>query len=134
MNKVILIGNLTKNPEIKHTNTGKKVANFTLAISEGKDKPATFINCIAWEKTADVLERYAFQGNKLAVEGKIQNRSWEKPDGTKGYATDIVVFTIELLTSKNAAKTQTGEPTTVVQELPDVSTIDLTDIGVTMPF
>ena len=134
MNKVILIGNLTKNPEIRNTNTGKKVANFTLAISEGKDKPATFVNCIAWEKTADVLQRFAFQGNKLAVEGKIQNRSWDKPDGTKGYATDIVVFTIELLTSKQGAKTQASEPTTVVQELPDVSTIDLTDIGVTMPF
>ncbi len=133
MNKVILIGNLTKDPEIRSTQTGKTVANFTLAINEGKDK-TSYINCIAWEKTAEVIERYTLRGNKVAVEGKIQNRSWDKPDGTKGYATDIVVFTIELLTSKQGAKTQASEPTSVVQELPDISTIDLTDISITMPF
>lgn len=126
MNKVILIGNLTKDPEVKTTATGKTVANFTLAVSEGKDKPATFINCIAWEKTAEVIERYVKIGNKLAVEGKIQNRSWDKPDGTKGYATDIVVFTIEMLTSKQAVKETSIDDT---ENLPNIE-----NISVKMPF
>lgn len=96
MNQIILIGRLTKDAESKTTNTGKKVANFTLAVSKGKDQ-AQFFNCIAWEKTAEIVLQYTNKGSQIAIMGELQNRSWDKPDGSKGYATDIVVREVELL-------------------------------------
>jgi single-strand DNA-binding protein len=104
MNKVILIGNLTKDPEIKVTSTGKKVASFSLAINDGKDASGqdltSYFNCSAWEKVADVIEKYVKKGHKIMASGKLKNRSWDKPDGTKAYATDILVSEVEMLTSK----------------------------------
>lgn len=96
MNQIILIGRLVKDAESKSTNTGKKIANFTLAVSKGKDQ-AQFFNCIAWEKTADIIIQYTNKDSQIAITGELQNRSWDKPDGTKGYATDIVVREVELL-------------------------------------
>ncbi len=104
MNKVFLIGRLTKDPEIRVTQTGKKVASFSIAISEGKDsngqEMVTFMNCSAWERLAEILEMYVKKGVKVCVIGSIKNRSWDKPDGTKGYATDINVRELEILTTK----------------------------------
>jgi single-strand DNA-binding protein len=104
MNKVFLIGRLTKDPEIRVTQTGKKVASFSIAISEGKDsngqEMVTFMNCSAWERLAEIIEMYVKKGVKVCVLGSIKNRSWDKPDGTKGYATDINVRELEILTTK----------------------------------
>ena len=101
MNQIILIGRLTKDAESKTTNTGKKVANFTLAISDGKDttgqNQTQFFSCIAWEKTADIVLQYTNKGSQIAITGSLKNKSWDKPDGSKGYATDIVVREVELL-------------------------------------
>lgn len=126
MNKIILIGRLTKDAETRQTQSGKTVTNFTLAVSDGKDK-AQFFNCQAWEKTGELISQYTQKGSQIAIEGKLSNRSWDKPDGTKGYATDIVVFQVELLGSKrntNATDNSSDEP-------PEV---DLSDIGNSMPF
>ncbi len=105
MNKVILIGNLTKDPEIRSTSSGKKVASFSIAVNEGKDSNGQelvqYFNMSAWEKLADILEQYVKKGTKVAVVGRLQNRSWDKPDGTKGYATDVVVRELEILSSKS---------------------------------
>jgi single-strand DNA-binding protein len=104
MNKVFLIGRLTKDPEIRVTTTGKKVCNFTLAINDGKDSSGqeltTFMNCIAWERLAEILEMYVKKGVKVCVIGSIRNRSWDKPDGSKGYATEVNVREMEILTTK----------------------------------
>jgi len=109
MNKIFLIGRLTKDPEIRLTSTGKKVASFALAVNEGKDSNGQdlvqYFNMSAWEKLADILEQYVKKGSKVAVIGRLQNRSWDKPDGTKGYATDVSVKELELLSSK----TETGD-------------------------
>lgn len=99
MNKVILLGRLTKDSETRQTTTGQTVVNFTLAVQDGKDQ-AQFINCQAWNKTGEIISQYTAKGSQIAIEGKIQNRSWDKKDGTKGYATDIIVFQVELLGSK----------------------------------
>jgi single-strand DNA-binding protein len=108
MNKVFLIGNLTKDPEIKMTQTGKKIAKFALAIGDGKDANGNdlvqYFNMTAWDKQADLIENYVKKGHKLCVVGSLQNRSWDKGDGTKAYATDITVREIELLTSKSEAQ------------------------------
>ncbi len=108
MNKVFLIGRLTKDPEIRVTSTGKKVASFSLAVNEGKDangqELVQFFNLSAWEKLAELIESYVKKGGRLAVVGRLQNRSWDKPDGSKGYATDVVVREMEILTSKSEAQ------------------------------
>jgi single-strand DNA-binding protein len=104
MNKVFLIGRLTKDPEIRVTTTGKKVCNFSIAINDGKDSSGqeltTFMNCIAWERLAEILEMYVKKGVKVCVIGSIRNRSWDKPDGSKGYATEVNVREMEILTTK----------------------------------
>ena len=147
MNKVMLIGNLTKDPEIKTTATGKKVASFALAINDGKDQNGAdvvqYFNLNAWDKTADVIEKYVKKGHKIMASGRLKNRSWDKPDGTKGYATDITVSDIELLTSRADAdriNTQTSStPSTSSKSSNDdnsgsVPEIDIDSINVQMPF
>jgi len=104
MNKIFLIGRLVKNPDIKIVSNGKKVASFSVAVSDGKDQSSKelvqFFNCTAWAKTAEIIESYVQKGHKVAITGKLQNRTWDKPDGTKGYATDIVISELEMLTGK----------------------------------
>ncbi len=157
MNKVFLIGRLTKDPEIRVTTTGKKVASFSIAVNEGKDadgqEVTQFFNCTAWEKLGEVLENYTPKGTKVAIIGSLKNRSWDKPDGTKGYATEILVRELEILSSKSETdnlknlKSQKSEGETnqksvqgveeseigVVRgdELPE---IDVDQLNVQMPF
>lgn len=90
MNNVSLSGNLTKKPELRSTQTGKKVANFTIAINEGKDK-TEFVNCIAWEKTAELIEQYFHKGDRMACVGKLQTRKWQDQQGQDRYSTEVVV-------------------------------------------
>lgn len=106
MNKVILIGRLTAEPEIRHTNSGKTVASYRLAVdrnvkSEGQPE-ADFINCTAWGKTGEFAEKYLRKGMKIAIEGRIQTGSYEK-DSVKHYTTDIIVDRHEFCESKRSA-------------------------------
>ena len=95
MNKAILLGRLTKDPEIKYTQSGKAVASFTLAVDRRKgangEKQADFISCVAWEKTAETIGNYCGRGQQIAVDGRIQSRSYEAKDGSKRYVTEVVV-------------------------------------------
>lgn len=108
MNKVIVIGRLTKDPEIRTTSTGKKVANFSIAVNEGKDQNGNdkvqYFNLSAWERLADILESYVKKGTRVGCVGSLQNRSWDKPDGTKGYATDISCRELEILSSRSESE------------------------------
>lgn len=98
MNKVYLIGRTTKDIELRSTKSGKQVASFTLAIPK-KGKDADFINCTAWDMTAQLLEKYVAKGDKVAVIGRLVSRSYEK-DGEKRTVTEVVVDEIEFLTAK----------------------------------
>lgn len=101
MNKVILSGRLTKHPEIRYTTTGKAVASFTLAVNrKGKDQPADFIPCIVWDKLAEVCDKYLDKGSKILIEGRIQVRSYQAQDGSKRYATEVIVNEWEFAESK----------------------------------
>jgi single-strand DNA-binding protein len=109
MNKVFLIGNLTKDPEVKtammqSTGTPLKIANLSLAVNDKKAKDGTvkvqYFNLTAFDKTAEIIEKYVKKGHKICITGTINNRSWDKPDGTKGYATDIQIQELEMLTTK----------------------------------
>lgn len=98
MNRAILMGNFTDEPRIRQTQSGKKIADFTLAVGRGKDG-TDFINCIAWEQKADFVEKYCHKGMKFLIEGRIQTGSYEK-DGRKVKTFDIVVDSIEFCERK----------------------------------
>lgn len=92
MNYVCLMGRITKDLEPKATQSGKHYVTFTLAVNRQTREPQTdFISCVAWEKTADMLCKWFGKGRLVLVEGNIQVRSWDAQDGTKRYATDVIV-------------------------------------------
>ena len=104
MNKAILLGRLTKTPEIKYTQSGKAVASFTLAVDRRKsangDSQADFISCVAWDKVAETIGNYCSKGQQIVVEGRIQSRSYEAKDGSKRYVTEVVVQSMEFCGKK----------------------------------
>lgn len=107
MNKAILIGRLTADPEIRATQSGKNVASYRLAVdrafkSDGQPD-ADFINCIAFGKGAEFAEKYLHKGMKIALEGRIQTRSYDDRDGKKVYVTEVIVEHHEFCESKKAA-------------------------------
>jgi single-strand DNA-binding protein len=108
MNKVILIGNLTKDPEITTTTSGISVTRFTIAITrrfknaEGEYE-SDFINCVAWRNTAEFLHKYFRKGQKLAVVGNIQTRSYDAQDGTKRYVTEVVADEVEFVEKRSSS-------------------------------
>lgn len=102
MNKVILIGNITKDIELRQSNSGKFVVEFSVAINNGKDQqgnelPADFINCTAWNKTAEILDKYTNKGSKISVEGAIKTQTWVDQQGNNRYKTYVLVDRVELL-------------------------------------
>lgn len=105
MNKVFLIGNLTRDPELSETNSGISVCRFGLAVnrqysSSDGERETDFFNITAWRGTAENIARYCKKGNKVAVFGNIQMRSYEDRDGNKRTAVDIVAQDVEFLTQK----------------------------------
>lgn len=106
-NKVQLIGNLGMNPEIKTLESGKKLAKFSIATNESyrnikgeKIEDTQWHNLVAWGKTADIIEKYLQKGNEVAIEGKLNNRSYDDQDGNKRYITEIVVSELLMLGGK----------------------------------
>lgn len=101
MNHVTLIGRLTKDPEVRYTQQGTPVGTFTLAVdrrvAEDKPKEADFIPCVVWNKTAEVVGNWCKKGKQIAVEGRIQVRSYDAKDGSKRYVTEVIVSELELL-------------------------------------
>ena len=109
MNKVFLIGNLTRDPELSETNSGVSVCRFGIAVNRGysaqdAERQVDFFNVTAWRGTADKVARFCKKGNKVAVSGSIQLRNYEDNQGQKRTAVDIIASEVEFLTSKNAAQ------------------------------
>lgn len=107
INRVILIGRLTKKINLKYTDGGTAVGNFILAVDrrfKNKDtgnREADFVNCVIWQKTAETLEKYTDKGSKIGVEGRIQTRNYENKEGQRVYVTEVVVDNFTFLDSKN---------------------------------
>lgn len=116
MNKVILIGNLTKDPEFQTTTSGISVCRFTVAVqrkfanAEG-EKEADFINVVTWRGLADNCHKYLAKGRKCAVVGQLQTRSYDAQDGSKRYVTEVIAEEVEFLSSKPQCESQ-EEPQT----------------------
>lgn len=110
MNKVVLTGRFTKDPEIKYSGE-TSIAKFTLAVNrKGKDKGADFISCVAFGKTSEFIEKYFSKGMKADVSGRIQTGSYDHKDGYKVYTTDVVVEDIEFGESKNSQGNVESKP------------------------
>nr|DAT15409.1 MAG TPA: Single strand binding protein [Caudoviricetes sp.] len=107
MNKVILIGRLTADPDIRRTQSGKCVASYRLAVdrpfkSDGQPE-ADFISCVAWGKSGEFCQRYLHKGMKIALEGRIQTRTYDDKDGKKVYVTEVIVEHHEFCEGKRSA-------------------------------
>lgn len=106
LNNVVLIGRLTATPELKQTNSGTEITNFTLAIDRGYTKPGEekqtdFINCTAWRGTAKFITTYFTKGQMIAVTGSIQTRNYEDKNGNKRVATEVICKEATFCGSKN---------------------------------
>ena len=114
MNHWVGIGRLTRDPEVRYTQSGKACAKFTLAIDRRRsadgNQQADFISCVAWEKTAEVISQYTGKGRKIAVEGRIQTRSYDVNDGSKRYVTEVVVNSMEFCDSKGGGTNSAAPP------------------------
>ena len=110
MNKAILIGRLTKDPELRSTPAGRNVCQFSIAVNRtftnaNGEREADFINCVVWDKQAENLVKYQKKGNQIAVEGRIQTRNYDDKDGKKVYVTEILASNISFLDSKGTGAT-----------------------------
>jgi len=129
MNKVILVGNLTRDPELTETPTGVAVCRFSIAVSrdyansEG-NRETDFFNITVWRGRAEVCGKYLKKGNKVAIVGSIQTRSYEDKDGIKRNVTDIVASEVEFLTPKGTAADSDEEVVSTRRERPQLEAID----------
>lgn len=128
MNKAILIGRLTRDPELRTTPTGRNVCQFSIAVnrtytSASGEREADFINCVVWDKQAENLARYQKKGNQIAVDGRIQTRNYDDKDGKRVYVTEILATNISFLDAKGAGTTVNnnlyGMPEPPMQEEPE---------------
>lgn len=113
LNKASLLGHVGKEPEVRYTNTGKAVATFSMATSEKyKDgsgelqEKTTWHNIVAWEKLAEICQKYVSKGKQLYIEGRIENRSYDDKDGQKKYISEIIARDIILLGDKTGGTQQ----------------------------
>lgn len=130
MNKVILMGRLTKDPEVRYTNGGKTIGSFSIAVdrrfkSEGQPE-ADFFTCVTFGKQAEFVEKYLKKGTKILLSGQIQNNNYEK-DGVKHYNTQIVVDEIEFAESKRSQSEEPSSKDDSFMAIPD-------DAGDELPF
>jgi len=119
LNRVFMVGRLTKDPELRQTTNGTSVANFTIALNrryksatgEWKDE-ATYVGVVAWQKLAELCKQYLAKGRAVLVEGKLQNRNWETEDGQKRSTIEIRADRIEFLDREGRPAIGAGTPET----------------------
>lgn len=137
MNKFIGIGNMVADPEIRTTDSGGHICKFRIAIARkfkraGEDKPETdFFTCTAFNEKGVFVSKYFTKGKAIALEGTVQNRSWEAEDGTKRYATDIIVDSVEFVGSKGDSAPQAKPAARPKPSAPD---LDDSDLNSELPF
>ncbi len=118
LNRVVLVGRITKDPELRKTQSGLSTVSFTVACnrrftSQGQEPQADFINCVAWRQTADYMANYVKKGALLGVEGRIQTRNYEDQSGKRVYVTEVVCDSVQTLVM--AAESSVGNSYSTVQ-------------------
>lgn len=130
MNKVVLVGRLSKDPELRSTQSGTAVVSFTVAcdrrfVKEGEERQADFINCVAWNKTAEFVSRYFTKGMRIALDGRIQTRSYDDQNGNKRYITEVVAEDVEFAQSKNENGAGGYQADTPAYSAPQAPSVDI---------
>ena len=116
MNKVFLIGRLTRDPELRYTGSNLPVATFSLAVNrnyttQSGEREADFINIVVWRKQAENVKKYLSQGSQVAIEGRIQTRSYDDNNGQKRYVTEVIADNVEFIGSRSSSNnSNTFEP------------------------
>ena len=105
INRVVLTGRLTKDPELRYTQSGTAVASFTVAVdrqyrNQAGEREADFINCVIWRKSAENFVNFTHKGSKVGIDGRLQTRNYENQQGQRVYVTEVVVDTFSLLDSR----------------------------------
>jgi len=113
LNRVVLVGRLTRDPDLRYTPNGVAVANFTIAINrpfknQQGENEADFINCVVWRKTAENLANYMKKGSQIGVDGRVQSRSYEGQDGKRVFVTEVMAENIQFLESRAATQQHQG--------------------------
>lgn len=120
MNNVSLVGRLTRDPEIKTTNSGSSYARFSIAVDRrGKDAGTDFITIVAFGKTSEFIERYFRKGQRIGINGRIQTGSYEGKDGKKVYTFDVIAENVEFVESKSASASATPANADGFVNIPD---------------
>lgn len=129
MNKIVLLGRLTKDPEVRYTSTSKVVAQFTLAVdrpySKDKQREADFIPVVIWGKQAEICGNYLSKGQRVLVEGRLQIRNYEAKDGQKKYVTEVIGEHFEFIERREQGESQ---------QTPGEESQDFQGFGSTVPF
>lgn len=113
LNRVVIVGRLTRDPDLRYTPSGLPVANFTVAANrpfknQQGEQEADFINCVIWRKPAESLATYMKKGGLVGVEGRIQTRSYENQEGKMVYVTEVLAETVQFLESRSSAGQRDG--------------------------
>lgn len=128
MNNVVLMGRLTKDPDVRRTNDGTAIGRFTLAVDRMKKDEADFIGCVTFGKTAEFAEKYLRKGTKICGSGRIQTGSYTNKEGQKVYTTDVILERLEFAESKASAQPEAKPDGDGFMNIPD----DVDDAG--LPF
>ncbi|MFH0905327.1 MAG: single-stranded DNA-binding protein [bacterium] len=125
VNKVILIGNLTRDPEIRSTNSGQSVASFSVACNRSwndqqgvRQDAVEYVDIVAWGKLAEIVGQIYHKGRRTYVEGRLQTRNWEAQDGTKRYKTEVIASDLILLDRAPAGEMSATEPAVKTADAP----------------
>lgn len=131
INRVILMGRLARDPEVRTTQSGRQVARMTIAVDRPRAKDGTqaadFPGLVAWEKTAEFAEKYLYKGQRILVEGRLQTGSYEAQDGTKRYTTDVICERIEFADGKRDGQGDAARADTPADAPPGFSNASVTD-------
>jgi single-strand DNA-binding protein len=125
LNKVILIGRLTRDPELKYTQGGTSVCSFSIAnnrtyVTAGEKKEqVSFFNCVAWAKTGEVIAEYCKKGKRIGIEGRLQQRSWDDQEGKKRQTVEVVVDNFQFLDPPREGAGESAPDTSSSSSKPD---------------
>lgn len=138
INRVVLVGRLTRDPELRNTNSGNAVCSFTIAVDNRQKNPdgtksTSFIPCTAWAQQADFASKYIRKGSLVGVEGRLNQRSYQKQDGTKASVLEVICDNVQILEPKSAndaaanGDTVKFDDTPVAQDNKNLDQLDLPD-------
>lgn len=135
LNRVALVGRLTRDPELRRTGSGKAVTSFNLAVErnfKSDDQEADFINCVCWGKIAENTERYCSKGSMVSVDGRIQTRNYENNQGQKVYVTEVIADSVQFIQTNRNNNTATAAQAPVNNYVPNEPFSSSKDEGLVM--